>query len=334
MLGIGNCLKFINLVSLMPVMNEFLATTPFDLYELSLFNLVAETGSFTRAGQRAGLGQSAITRQIRGLEEALGVALFERTTRHVSLTPAGTLLRAKAEIILGSVNEALRHLRSDFQLTPPVLKIGVSRSIGLAPLPGFFTAFQRKFPAVQLHVTHAASRAILDAVEAKTLDAGLLCPPPRLARGLQITHRFADEFVLIAPPDFPVPARPKKVTPGALAKILGARRWLFIDRESNTGKRQHQWLREHGLRVEPAMELDSFDLIVNLVSLGLGVSLVPRRVLPLYAGRREVRQIPLKPVFQRDLVVVVRKNRELPEPLRQFVANILFSPAKRGRTSR
>ena len=309
----------------MPKMNDFLATAPFDLYELSLFNLVAETGSFTRAGQRAGLGQSAITRQIRGLEEALGVTLFERTTRHVSITAAGKLLRAKAEIILGSVNEALRHLQKDFHLTPPILRVGVSRSLGLAPLPGFFVAFQRKCPAVQLHVTHATSQAILDALEAQTLDAGLLCPPPRLARVLQITHRLADEFALIAPPDFPLPAKPKTITPRGLEKLLGAQRWLSIDRESNTGKRLHHWLRQHGLRVEPAMELDSFDLIVNLVSLGMGVSLVPRRVLPLYTGRRVVKRIPLKPAFRRELVVVVRKNRELPEPLRQFVGNILFS---------
>ena len=315
-------------------MNEFLATTPFDLYELSLFNLVAETGSFTRAGQRAGLGQSAITRQIRGLEEALGVALFERTTRHVSLTPAGELLRAKADPILRSVNDALGHMQRDFGLVPKTLRIGVSRSIGLAPLPGFFSAFQRRCPQVQLHVTHATSRAILDALEAKTLDAGLLCPPPRLARGLQITHRFADEFALIAPPDFPLPKKFKFTTPRGLEKLLATQRWLLIDRESNTGKRLHHWLRQHGLRIEPAMELDSFDLIVNLVSLGFGVSLVPRRVLPLYAGRRAVRRIPLKPGFQRELVVIVRKNRQQPEPLRQFVESILFRSTTGGRAAR
>lgn len=77
-------------------MNYFLATVPFDLYELSLFHLVAEHGSFTKAGQKARLTQSAITRQIRGVEEQLGVALFERTTRHVRLTDAGKLLYAKS----------------------------------------------------------------------------------------------------------------------------------------------------------------------------------------------------------------------------------------------
>ena len=82
-------------------MNEFLATGPFDLYELQLFHLVAEHQNFTKAGRAAGLTQSAITRQIRGMEDRLGVVLFERTTRHVRLTPAGTV-RKLAPILVRS----------------------------------------------------------------------------------------------------------------------------------------------------------------------------------------------------------------------------------------
>ena len=59
----------------MRVVNEFLATGPFDLYELKLFHLVAEHQSFTRAGLAAGLTQSAMTRQIQGMEEKLGLKL-------------------------------------------------------------------------------------------------------------------------------------------------------------------------------------------------------------------------------------------------------------------
>ncbi len=73
-------------------MNQLLATVPFDIYELTLFQLVAETGSFTRAAERAGQTQSAITRQIREMEDRLGVAVFGRTTRHVWRTRTSQLL--------------------------------------------------------------------------------------------------------------------------------------------------------------------------------------------------------------------------------------------------
>ena len=79
-----------------------------------------------------------------------------------------------------------------------------------------------------------------------------------------------------------------------------------------------------GWQIEPAMELDSFDVIVNLVSLGLGVSLVPHRVLALYGQRRAVQRIPTRPRFSRELAVVVRSNRVTPEPLRSFIENVLF----------
>lgn len=303
-------------------MNVFLATVPFDLYELNLFQLVAETRSFTQAGQRAGLTQSAITRQIHGMEERLGVALFERTTRQVCLTLAGRSLHEKAGTILQATNDAISQLQQQFQLVPQILRVGVARSIGVGHLPGFFFAYQRKFPKVQLQVVQQTSREILQAVENNDLDAGLLCPPPRLSRSLQITHRFADEFVIIAPPQFTTPAR--RSTIPRLKKLLAGQRWLLINRDASTGIRLRQWLAGQAWSIEPAMELDNFDVMANLVSLGLGCSIVPRRVLPVYENRRSVTRLPATRHFTRELVVVVRKSRNPPEHLTGFVGNILF----------
>ena len=305
-------------------MNEYLTTVPFDLYELHLFQLVAETGSFTKAGQQAGVTQSAITRQIRGMEDRLGVMLFERTTRQVSLTLAGRLLHEKSGPILEATSAALKHLQQKFNLVPKILRVGVDRSIGLAYLPGFFFVFQRKFPEVQLQVMQHSSSEILAAVESKDLDVGLLCPPPRLSRGLQITHRFNDEFTFIVPPKLLTTNKINRFNMKAIKKMLEGQRWLMIQKDSNTGKQLHRWLDDQNWRIEPAMELDSFDMIVNLVSLGLGVSMVPHRVLPIYEQRRVVRRIQTARRFNRQLVVVVRKNREQPEHLAGFVKNILF----------
>src|SRR4051812_21569126 len=184
----------------MRYMNDFLATLPFDLYELSLFHLVARSGSFTKAGQQAGLTQSAITRQIRGIEEQLGISLFERTTRHVSLSPAGKLLYDKSLAILDSTGDLLREIQHEFNSVPTTLRVGVARSIGLAYLPGYFFSFQKRSPRVRLYVSQRTSNEILSAVEARELDAGLLCPPRRLPLALQTTHRFTDEFTIILPP--------------------------------------------------------------------------------------------------------------------------------------
>jgi DNA-binding transcriptional LysR family regulator len=308
----------------MCMLHEFLATLPFDLYELNLFTLVATSGSFTRAGLQAGLSQSALTRQIRGMEDRLGVELFERTTRHVALAPAGKLLLEKSSAILAAANSLLDELKHEFRLVPPVLRVGISPEIGLSMLPGFFVGFHRKHPDVQLRISQTKSSELLASVEAAALDAALLCPPPRLSRALQVTHRFADEFTLILPPNIPAPAISKPLPLARLKKMIPEQRWLLIDRDSNTGIFLHQWLRREGAHIEPAMELDNFDTIINLVSLGLGASLVPHRTLPLYKNRREVRRVLLKPRFTRDLAVVVRKNRTHREHLARFIQEVLF----------
>jgi DNA-binding transcriptional LysR family regulator len=72
------------------------------------------------------------------------------------------------------------------------------------------------------------------------------------------------------------------------------------------------------------MELDNFDLIVNLVSLGMGVSFVPIRALALYGQKRTFERVPLPERFTRELVVVVRKHRKMPLHLERFAENVLF----------
>ena len=161
-------------------MNEYLLTTPFDIYELHLFQLVAQHRSFTKAAEVAGLTQSAVTRQVQGIETSLGLALFERTTRSVQLTPAGQALWRESTRLLGDVDRTLKTLREDFAGAKKAIRVGVSRSVSLAYLPGFFHANLRRLPGVGYHVSNRASADILTALESNDLDLGVLCPPRRL----------------------------------------------------------------------------------------------------------------------------------------------------------
>jgi len=302
-------------------MHEFIATAPFDLYELHLFHLVAEHQSFTKAASLAGLTQSAVTRQMQGIEQSLGVELFERTTRSVRLTDAGILLRDESERLLGGVQGLLQRVREDFAGARKQVSVGVSRSIGLAYLPGFFHANLRKLPAVGYRVSSISSTAIVNALEANRMDLGVICPPPRLPVTLRVTHRFQDAFVLIASGDAATSFDGK-----AKARVQWASRqsWLLPDGATNTGRRLRSWMRRQNLAVEPSMELDSFDLIINLVALGMGVGFVPIRALALYNRKRAINRLPWPERFERELVVIMRRNRKVPTHLAQFVDNVLF----------
>src|SRR6266436_2827391 len=179
-------------------MHKFLSTVPFDLYELALFQLVVKQRSFTKAAEIAGLTQSAITRQIQGVENGLGIQLLERTTRNVSVTPAGEFLFHEAARLLGDVDRSLHHLAEEFAGARKEIRVDVSRTIGLAYLPGFFHANLRRLPQIGYRVAYQTSDQILTALEANEQDIGVLCPPARLPKTLRVTHRFADAFTLIA----------------------------------------------------------------------------------------------------------------------------------------
>lgn len=305
-------------------MNQFLATVPFDLYELALFHLVVKHRSFTKAAELAGVTQSAITRQMQGMEHSLGLNLLERTTRSVRVTTAGEFLFRESARLLGDVEQTLTRLREDFAGARKEVRVGVSRSVGLAYLPGFFHANLRRQPNVACQVSHQPSAELLTALEANALDLGVLCPPNRLPRTVQVTHRFQDDFTLIASAELTGEFARCPKSRKARGAWLAKQNWLLLADGSNTGQRLRSWMGRQGWPFEPTMQLDNFDLIINLVALGMGVSFVPVRALALYGQKKSLQRIPLTEKFTRELVVVVRRHRKLPEHLQQFIGNVLF----------
>lgn len=305
-------------------MNEYLQTTPFDIYELHLFQLVAQHRSFTRAAEVASLTQSAVTRQVQGMEASLGLALFERTTRTVKLTPAGQALWRESVRLVGDIAQTLKSLREEFTDAKKEIRVGVSRSVGLAYLPGFFHANLRRLPQVGYRVSSLLGTEVFAGLEANELDVGVVSLPRRLPATVRITHRFKDVFTLVGTPEAAAAYEAEAGPRARRAAWLNRQNWLTLDERTNTGRRLRAWMNRQGCRVPPGMQLDNFDLIINLAALGMGVGFVPVRALALYSHKRTLRRLAWPERFERELVVVVRKNRQLPAHLLRFVENILF----------
>ncbi len=300
---------------------------PLDLYGLGLLRMVAKHGSMTRAAAAAGLTQSALTRQVQGMEQRLGVVLFDRTTRQVRLTVAGESLLRDTAGLLPILDEALRRLGQNHLASALEVRVGVSRSIALGHLPGLLHAHARRAANVRTVVEHLSSNELLSKVEAGELDVGVLCPPRRLPATVTVTHRMADVFQLVMPAAVPPPdfAKRGKQWPARLTTWLGQQSWLLLSAHTQTGGQVRRWLKDRSLTPEPVMEPDSFDLIVHLVALGLGVSLVPRRAVAAFPRRHLLHRVPLPEEFRRELVVIARRSVKPPAHVQEFVENILFS---------
>ncbi|MDB6140082.1 MAG: transcriptional regulator, LysR family [Verrucomicrobiaceae bacterium] len=307
----------------MHAMHEYLVRKPFDLYALHLYHLVVRHRSFTKAAREAGMSQSAMTRQMQSLEEKLGVSLIVRTTRSVGLTDAGEYLAKESARLVGSVSATLEGLQAAFGNIRPVVRVGVSRTIAMAHMPGLFHANQQRLPMVACQVKYQTSAEIISALEQHELDVGVLCPPKPLPESVKITHQFKDAFTLIGSKDITA-RRPKSKRSDLQQRWLQQQQWLMIEGSSVTGGLMRRWLKREGIFAEPAMELDSFDLIINLAASGMGVSLVPQRALALYRRREAIVEMALPARFTRELVVLTRKHRKLPAHVENFIANILF----------
>ena len=301
---------------------------PIDLYGLRLLRLVAEHQSITAAAGAAGLTQSALSRQVQGMEERLGVALFERTTRRLKITAAGESLLRETERIPTMLEAAVRQVRENHLGLPRELRVGVSHSVSLAHLPGLLHAHLRQANEVRLEVSHLSGTELMEAVAQNRLDAGVLGAPRQLPPGCRITHRMADQFAMIAPAGYDVPPLAGKGTrpwTKALRQKLEAAPWLMLSPAMQTRQDMDAWLRKCAIAPERIAGFDSFDLIIHLVALGLGVAMVPRRAIAGFPRKKQLKIWLLPETFERELVVVTRQQGAVSNHVKAFVASILFS---------
>ncbi len=148
-----------------------------ELRHIRYFVAVAEELSFRRAAERLHLAQPPLSAQIQSLENELGVRLFERTTRSVTLTHAGSVFLQECRVVLAASAEAERRAKEADQGVIGMLRLGVIAPAANAWLAGNLRTFRQKFPGVQLSVFDLTSPEQLRRLRTNELDAGLLRPP-------------------------------------------------------------------------------------------------------------------------------------------------------------
>lgn len=270
------------------------------LRELKTFVAVARHGTFAAAGQRVGLTQSAVSAQMRVLEQALGQRLFDRSGRSAELNAAGRHALPLAEQMLALYTEMASpagELRGE-------LRVGAIASVQTGLLPQALPRFRQQAPGVELKLVPGVSLDLLSRVDAGELDLALLIKPPfELPKELQQLPLAREPFVLIVP---------VTVTGDEPLELLTRQPFVRYDRSSFGGRQVERFLREQRLQVNEALELDELEAIVRMVEAGLGVSLIPLAGLWREHGAR-VRIIELGELtFHRELIALVRRAQRQP----------------------
>jgi DNA-binding transcriptional LysR family regulator len=244
---------------------------------LRSFLAVAELGSVSRAAQRLGLTQPAVTKQLRALEASLQRSLVERAGRGVRLTVAGSLLAQygrRGVAVLSDLGTALTDLEQG-QSGTLVIGAGVTTSVQL--LPPWLRELRRRHPGIDVSVRTGTSRDVEAWVMAAEVDVGFVTSELRQAE-LVVRNVLEEEIVLVLEPQARV-ARP--VPLDELPLILFPR---------TTGFRNYLEQRFVARRLRPnvKMETDSVEAIKSFVAVGLGASFLPLSTVSEELERRQL----------------------------------------------
>lgn len=272
--------------------------------ELKTFICVTQRGSFAAAGQQVGLTQSAVSAQIKSLEDSLGVKLFDRTGRSATLNSAGQRAIPLAEEILrlfGRMGTA--DSGNDFH---GALRIGAIGTVQTGILPQALVALKSQAPFIETNLVPGVSLNLLSQVDAGELDLAIMIRPPfSLPKDLQAEVIAREAFVLITS---------KEVVGDDPLAILAEQPFVRYDRGSFGGRLVTQFLKQQKIHVQQALELDELDAIVKMVRSGLGVSLVPKAGLWLEHAE-DVRVLELRKLTFFREIVLVSKYRQKHSPL-------------------
>jgi DNA-binding transcriptional LysR family regulator len=242
-----------------------------ELRHLRYFLAVAETLHFSKAARRLGMAQPPLSQQIKRLEQMLGHALFERTTRGVKLTPAGHLLARRARSTIEKVDEDLAQVRRLGRGEEGTLTVGFSGSVMFTELPAAIQSFRRRYPKVELRLRELVTSAQIVAVLNGQIDLAFLRDGDP-TEGIRITTLLKEKYVAVLPEAHPL-ARRRTLNVKALEGepfIMFARRMgpLAYDRTIACCERS-------GFRPNIVQDAPQWLTLVRLVAAGLGVSLAP-----------------------------------------------------------
>jgi DNA-binding transcriptional LysR family regulator len=240
-----------------------------EIKHLETFVVVAETRNFSHAAQHLHMAQSTVTTHIQALENELGVPLFNRLPRQVTLTTQGERLLTYARNLLELESEMVSVV-SGAEMPDGTLTIGASETVLTYRLPSLFRAYRERYPAVDLRLRPFRYDELLERVRQGSIDVAFLFDQPLQSQSLHIQPLLEERLLLVAAPGHPLTLQ-SAVTPADLE----GESILFT--EINCGYRAmfEQSLTAAGMRPSTNLEFHSLEAIKQCVMAGLGISLLP-----------------------------------------------------------
>jgi DNA-binding transcriptional LysR family regulator len=274
------------------------------LRQLKVFIEVSRLQSFSRAGERIGLTQSAVSRCIRELEAEVGLKLIDRTTREVQLTDVGISLSASVSRLLTDLDAALKEVRELGEQRRGRVIVAAAPTVASRLMPRCIARCGSAYPYVTLVLRDLVQADVLRQVRSGEADFGVIIGPIEMD-DLIVEPVMTDAFCLVCRDDHPL-ARHAEVEWLA----LNGAQLLMLDHTSGSRAVIERVLHQLGVTVEITQELSHSATVFGLIEEGLGASVLPTLSLPLPAESSLVTRA-LVPRAERSVALVRRRERSL-----------------------
>jgi len=265
---------------------------------------VVRLGSFSAAARGLNLSQPAVSLQIRELEQRLGLELVERLGKQAYATAAGAELIERAARIAREVDDAEDAMRRHRDGWLGRVRIGTGAAIVTYLLPPLLRTLRRAHPDIEIVINSGTTERIVERLARNEVDIGLVTLPVH-DRTLVVQPLREDPMLAVLPPS-------ERGAPATMDAAGLARYPVILDA---VGAQMHalarDWFRDAGVDVRPAMELDGVVAIRNVVSAGLGATILPVEALLGEATLAPVVLRPLAPPLTRTLAVVRRADKRV-----------------------
>jgi len=294
-----------------------------ELRQLSHFLAVVEERHFTRAATRVHLTQSSLSSSIRALEQELGCDLFVRSTRQVELTQAGRALLPAAQRTVAAAEDGRDAVAAVRGLVRGHLATGAISSLGRVNLPGLLARFRRRHPAVTVRIHHDAAASLVRHTADGELDLAFvdlpLGPQGNRVRARSISRESLQLAVGSADP----------IAHRSRVRLIDLADRDFIEYRPDSSIRASidRACRAVGLHRNVVCEVDTVTDLLDLVTLGVGVSLLPPAAIQTTRGRAV--GVVTDPSISRELMLVTALDRE-PSPAGAAFLELLQDPGGNG----
>jgi DNA-binding transcriptional LysR family regulator len=283
---------------------------------LKIFCDLVETGSFSQAAERNFVTQSAVSQQVRALEEKFRRKLLERVRgrREINLTEAGAVFHEQCRRVLAAYGGLQDAMAAADGAVRGTVRVATVYSFGLYELPSVMRRFMSLYPEAKIDLEYCRSPRVVAEVMSGAADLGVMAFPER-REGLTVASLPADRMVVIAPASHPLAGRKELSTAD-----LDGLDFVLFERNVPTRRAFDRIVKAAGVSVRRVAEFDNIETIKRAVEAGLGVAVVPQRSI-----RREQRQgalaaIPLTEAqWTREVGIIYRQNRALSAAARKFI---------------